>query len=480
MEYQEKGGSYILLDTRTRSELAVPIRVDDRVIGVINVEHPARDAFKREDEIALKGLAAQAAIAIQNARLYEQQRIVTDISRETARQLDLNAFLDTLFTKLVGIFAGRDIPISPSLATYDRASEQLTTYLSESYRNADICVPVRSLHDVGIIPWVAKTKQPYYAEVVSKDSHYLGLSADTRSEFAVPILFGEELLGVLDVESPVAYPFSPEDIQLLQTLADHIATTLNTIRQYIEIERTKDLMAARTAMAWIGMVSSVWRHSIGNQAVTVRDNVPLIRRELEKRTPNQAFVLERLDAITRSAEQILEKPITPPLSSQEGVTSVRTNEFVRKCTERLWYNEPYKLTHLQPLDLRLDESATIRVSEAWLRQAFEIVIDNALEAMLEMPDKQLVIGTREKARHAEIYVTDRGRGIPPDALENLFRKPIDKPQGAKGMGVGLLFVREIMQVYSGEINVGATGPEGTTMLLALPLESSSGIAERSS
>ena len=62
---------YLLYDSRTRSALAVPIKIGDEVIGVINIEHPNSKVFHEDDQRALEALAAQAAIAIQNARQYE-------------------------------------------------------------------------------------------------------------------------------------------------------------------------------------------------------------------------------------------------------------------------------------------------------------------------------------------------------------------------------------------------------------------------
>ena len=469
LEYQKKGGSYVLLDARTRSELSVPIGVGDRVIGVIDVQHPARDAFKREDETALRSLAAQAAIAIQNARLYEQQRIVADISRETARQLALDAFLDTLFAKLTDIFAGRDIPISPSLAVYDRASGQLTTYLSESMRRRGVSMPMRSLDDLGIIPWVAKTMQPYYAEVVSGDPHYLGLSADIRSEFAVPIIFGEELLGVLAVESPVSSPFSPEDIQLLQTLADQIATTLNTIHQYAELERTQQLMAARTSVAWIGMVGSIWRHTTDKHAITIREAADLVQRELSSPKPDIRAIKQWLETIERLANRIMEKPLTPPLSAEEGVSSITLNTFLRERRERMWASEPYKSCPVG-MKLSLSEHDSVRASIEWLRRALEIVIDNAINAMSEVPKPSLTISSRRNGNFAEIAVKDSGPGIPPAILDSLFEQPIEKPKGSKGLGLGLVLAQMIVQTYGGQIRIGDTGLRGTTMVISLPLE----------
>ncbi|MEA3335860.1 MAG: GAF domain-containing protein [Chloroflexota bacterium] len=66
----ENDPDYLKCHPATHSDLAVPIKIDGHVIGVINVEHPEKDAFDYSDKMALEALAAQAAVALDNARQY--------------------------------------------------------------------------------------------------------------------------------------------------------------------------------------------------------------------------------------------------------------------------------------------------------------------------------------------------------------------------------------------------------------------------
>jgi K+-sensing histidine kinase KdpD len=67
-----KDPDYLPIDRRTRSELVVPIKVGDEVVGVINVEHPEKNIFSEDDRQVLEMLASNASIAIQNARTFEE------------------------------------------------------------------------------------------------------------------------------------------------------------------------------------------------------------------------------------------------------------------------------------------------------------------------------------------------------------------------------------------------------------------------
>ena len=458
---------YIPHGSKTRSELAVPINLGEEVIGVINVEHPAPHAFDEDDLRDLTSLAAQAAIAIQNARLYERSQIVARISWEATQSLELDTFLNTLFASLKEIFARRQIPVCLSLMTYNKDKNILIPHPTSFYpeKKKVNAVPLNAR---GIMTLVARTREPYYAPDVSRDPHYLRLLPDTRSEIAVPILFGGELLGVLDLESPVLDAFTPQDQQLLKTLADQVAVMLQNVRQYEALKRAKSIIGARTALAWMGMTSSAWRHEIDKHAVTICDLCQLVHQEIQKPSPRLYYIQEKVQTIERLAKQIQEKPIVPPLSSEEGTKPVNLSDLVSERAKQLWQREPYKKVELY-LDLQMPDGVTVQVSPEWLRRAFDELVDNAVEAVRDRQVQKVTIGTRLARGGAEIWISDTGPGIPEDIRAKIGLETIEKPEDARGLGMGLLIAQTIVQTYGGEIRVENTGPEGTTMVIWLPV-----------
>ena len=100
----------------------------------------------------------------------------------------------------------------------------------------------------------------------------------------------------------------------------------------------------------------------------------------------------------------------------------------------------------------------------------DILIDNAVDSMVKLQDRRIKISSLQVNHRAEILISDTGRGIPADLQDRLFREPIAKPKGTKGLGMGLLFAHMIVQTYGGEIRLEKTGETGTTMVIALPLE----------
>ncbi len=117
----------------------------------------------------------------------------------------------------------------------------------------------------------------------------------------------------------------------------------------------------------------------------------------------------------------------------------------------------------------MPDEVTVQVSPEWLRRAFDQLVDNAVKAVRARQVQKVTIGTRLARGEAEIWISDTGPGIPEDIQAKIGLEAIEKAEGAKGLGMGLLIAQTIVQTYGGEIRVEDTGPEGTTMVIWLPV-----------
>jgi two-component system NtrC family sensor kinase len=217
------------------------------------------------------------------------------------------------------------------------------------------------------------------------------------------------------------------------------------------------------------MASSAWRHAVGNYATTIQDLVDLARRDMAAGAA-AGKIRSRLERVEDMANKIRATPITAPLHAEEGVRSVAVNELLRERIRQLWGREPYRNVQVV-FDARLEESTTVRASPDWLRRAFDILVENAVEAVAASATQQLTVVTKLTHGGVELSITDTGKGVQDEALQRLFRAPIPRPKGSKGLGVGLLMAHTIVQTYGGDIRLDSTGPSGTTMIIWLPAES---------
>lgn len=465
------------------SSIIFPLKFGDRKVGALFVNYRTPHRFTESEIATISLFADQAAVAIRSAQLFTGYKLqantltaLYETGRKVSATLDMEQILSQIMSqtwKLAGQYGE-----NPSLCTImlkeGRKLRFVATYPPEKLvhllQKVGPALDLENGHDgrIGISGRVAMTGRSVLTGDVGKHPDYIEIDPETRSELGVPIKFGDRIIGVINVEHPDEDAFDEQDRRALELLAAQAAIAIENARKYEELRHTKGLVGSRTALAWMGMISNTWRHAIEGHAVNILNSVHLLRRDLSIGADEEP-IEKRLCTIERLARKIQEKPITPPISSEEGVESVNVNNLLRERVRQLWHYPPHKAVTCQ-WDLAVDDQVTVRASPEWLRRALDILLDNAVETMEESPVKELVISTQEADGRMQVTISDTGPGIPPQVEEQLFHRPIGKPRGEKGLGMGLLMAQMIAQTYGGDIFIGRTGPDGTSMVLELPVE----------
>lgn len=232
---------YIQADPRVKSEIAVPIIREGQTIGVLNIEDDKPNAFGDSDLRLLTTLASQVAVALDNARLYEEakERInelqaLHDVGSTVSSTLKQEALLTQVCQILEETFNYYKIAI---LLTNPLTNE-LELVASHGYGQpgGNLGRRLRIGRD-GITGLVAATGQPLIVDDVTKDPHYICIDPQTRSEIAVPLTIKNRVIGVLNVESDMPGAFDRVDLRLLTTLANQVAVAVENARLYEETEQ---------------------------------------------------------------------------------------------------------------------------------------------------------------------------------------------------------------------------------------------------
>ncbi|HAW50178.1 TPA: hypothetical protein DCX16_04445 [bacterium] len=308
----------------------------------------------------------------------------------------------------------------------------------------------------GITGKVAEKKKPILVDDVTKDPVYIEVFHNMKSELAVPMMFQDELIGVLNVESPIISAFDKNDQRLLEALADQAAIAIQNAKQYQKLEDTKEQLAAANALAWLGIVGAIWKHDVIQKAYAIKMDVDTLKLDVTEKA-----ILEMLNRIDRGAELIMK--VAPDLPPEDVEELVSINDILDTAVKRCNLSKDIKF-HFQRLP---DGLTPIIASNAWLMVAFEYIITNALRAM--SGKGELAIVCRKETDRVLIEISDTGCGIPEDIKSQLFKKQVS---GAEGRGVGLLLTKTILLRYGGNIELKSTGPKGTTFTLWLPIKRS--------
>ncbi len=215
----------------TRSEAAVPLKVGERILGVVDVQSTRPYAFTEDKLRSLQILADQIAIAVVNTELFaetqehlSQHRLLHHITTTAASGTTLEEALENAVNGLQVTLGGDRVTIM--LANREKNLLEVKASMGYAEDIAKVQVPIGS----GITGWAAAHKRPLRIKDVSDDPRYIRISSNTRSELAIPLVYRNELLGVLNVESEQTDAYTENDEEMLGTLGGSLAAIIANAR----------------------------------------------------------------------------------------------------------------------------------------------------------------------------------------------------------------------------------------------------------
>ncbi|MEE8389798.1 MAG: GAF domain-containing protein, partial [Anaerolineae bacterium] len=227
-------------DSVIASVLGVPICWHEEFLGVLSVASDVLDAFSPDDVELLNLLANQAAIAIRNARLFDEARrraerltVVNRIAGAASDILHLDDLTEIVCQEIAAIFQADAFFI----ALYDKEANELDFLF---LMDEGVRVPIGRSPLRGLTALVVAGKKPLVIRNLEQEPDYrqvaISVGGDKRaaSWIGVPLLVGEQVIGVLNVQSYQPNAWGEEDELLLLTIADQVAMAIKSVRLYEE------------------------------------------------------------------------------------------------------------------------------------------------------------------------------------------------------------------------------------------------------
>ncbi|MCS7043322.1 MAG: GAF domain-containing protein [Bryobacteraceae bacterium] len=233
-----------------RSELAVPMVLHQKLVGVIDLQSTAPNAFTEQDRALLQLIASRVAAAVENARLYRRierqsrtQRTLAAMAQEFSSILKLDQLLEKIalsIKRLINYDAFMVLVVDEEAGVLRNLYSQRfdRTAASES-------LPLGK----GITGAAAQSRQPVLAPDTSADPRYVEWHPGIRSEVAVPLIVKDRVIGVMDLESRRLGYFNDDHVRMLSLIAPSVAISIENARLYEELaqrerEIQQDLQAA--------------------------------------------------------------------------------------------------------------------------------------------------------------------------------------------------------------------------------------------
>jgi len=232
-----KDPGYVAFDPWCRSEICVPIKVENHILGVLNVESVRLDAFSVDDESLLATIAGQLASAIQ--RLILNDKLENSLKETTRSNLELTRLYQASEAILMpgqpDLKNTSQVIVETILKEFGKTNCSLLLLGPAGILNVMAAGGINEkslfhgsldLNGKGLIYLAVRTGQVVNAPDVRKHPDYLDGWSEARSELVIPLKVGEKILGALDLQSADLDAFSQDDERLLSIFAQRAALIL--------------------------------------------------------------------------------------------------------------------------------------------------------------------------------------------------------------------------------------------------------------
>lgn len=465
---------YIELDPSVRSELAVPlIGENSTVLGVINVDNAAPDAFSAQHRKILILLAAEASRAINRIWLIGQLRLRAArlqalirtgrsiVSKRNTKEI-LNQItgqaLRIINTQVASLFLidtkTERLELKALAGPADFADYRESLALGESA----IGTAVRRRKTIEIAN-ISRTEEHHFVPIVQAEGLVSLLSC--------PLFAEDQAIGVLNVYTRRPHRFNNEEKRLLEALASLGGVAIQNARLYERIFATEDSLRKTQQLTTLGLLSAEIAHEIRNPLTVIRllfESLTLDFQPDDPRSKDVSIISEKLDHL----EGIVSRVLNFGKSNEE----LRARYPVNALIEDTLYLVRLKFRQLN-IDLQFEPCPSeplVEVHKGQLQQAILNLLLNAANAMPNGGEIRVRVDTTPPAAKAHctaIRISDTGEGIPPEIRDRIFESFLSGR--SQGTGLGLAIVKRILRSHGGDVAVESSSNAGTTLCLQLPL-----------
>jgi signal transduction histidine kinase len=466
------------------SFLGVPMLIGKRPVGMIALGKCQPGFYTKEHAHLAQAFAAQAAIAIENARLFEEEErrsaqlaAISEVARDITSLLDLDKLLHRVVESLVETFGY----YYANVLIVDEEAEEIVLTASAGQTGRAFEGFRLKIGEQGITGWVARSGEPLLVNDVDNEPRYQFVEelADTKSELAVPIKLKGKVIGVLDVQSNEAGAFDEMDLSTLVTLADQLAVAIENARLYESVqqeltkrkraeEKLKETLAElERSNRELEQFAYVASHDLQEPLRMVSSFTQLLARRYKDKLDADAneFITYAVDGANR-----MQKMISDLLTYSRVGT--RGKPFEPICCEAVL---DQAVTNLQ---VAIEESGavvthdplpTLMADGTQLVQLFQNLIGNAIKFRSDVPP-EIHIGVERTDSEWRFSVRDNGIGIDPQHHDRIFMifQRLHSREEYPGTGIGLAICKRIVERHGGRIWVESQPGKGATFYFTIP------------
>ncbi|MFM8368257.1 MAG: GAF domain-containing protein [Chloroflexota bacterium] len=452
---------------KTRSEMALPLIVGEDVIGALTVQSTEEAAFHEEDIDALQTMADQLAVAIQNSKLHRQEerrsrllKAANRVGKEVASILDLDQLLPqtvNIICESYGLYYAGVFLLDEKgefavlRAGYGRAGKAMQ---AEGHK---LRVGTGSMIGACVEMGEARIALDVGEERVHFKNPHL---PHTRSEMALPLIYGGKTLGAVTIQSSEERAFSDDDITTLLTMAEHLAVAINNARLIEELKEAHNEILRNKFVEALTTASTEAIHWIGNKTLPISLTVARLREEIADGKVDLESLKEDLDMISESAAQIIQvKEQLIGAVREMKPRPVLFADVLQTATMQRGIPQDVLKVDISP------EAAYVIADSTQLTRAVGNILQNAVEA--GATSVKVSVHPTEERGILEVDIEDDGAGMSEEMQRKVW-SPFFTTRGVAHHGLGLPAAMHVVSQSQGRIALVSNEGKGTTVAMFMP------------
>lgn len=453
------------------SWLGVPMIVGERVLGVVATYHPTREFVYGSDDLEiLRALANQAAVALNNARLLEETQRRTEqltITQEITSAIQLHDTLPAFLQSILELTLPRMEAEAGTIQLLDEPSLELAVRAAIGPISAEEFERIPVAH--GITGQAASKKRTIYEPDISKSDVYLPYLAGTRSELATPLMVGDEVIGVFNLEDPRPQAFDKQKRELFQLICAQVAIA---IQQKLRLEREQRRRTEAEKDAMLSKLTRDIAHHMKNKVGLVRlaalnlQNDPAITQFPERR--------KEVEKILRNAESAgkLARDLFEPFRETDP-EEVDVSWLLEEALNLVGEQDGVEIVDAVPPGLPkvlIERQGTVNV--------FQELVVNGLKAVRRREGLRRIeiSGGISVDQCVELRFSNTGPLLPEERWDAIFEQftTFDSDVDEESFGLGLWAARAFLRRQGGDIQVLESNDAKTTFIVRLPTSNQGG------
>jgi signal transduction histidine kinase len=466
---------YVSIRKEVRSEMAAPmVEGGGQILGVINVDSDRLGGFDQADLALLIRISEEATAVMQrlwqlrhlSGKARQLESLIT-IGQSLVSKLEQQELFDTITRD------ARIITNTRACAFYLYNAPRDTLSLISLTNAAALPLPAPELPVASCLLSAAlhTRRQIEFANIKSPEFlDLIDLPTDPalRSLLAAPVLYENEVIGVLAVFTDHVHRFNNDEKRLLAALASLGAVALQNSRLYSRVFQSEESLRKNEQLTTLGLLAAEIAHEIRNPLTVIKLLFGYLDLDFpvdDARRTDVRVISEKLDQLEAIVSRVLNFAKAPTsLHSRWGLADMVGDTIV---LIRL------KLAQSK-IHLRFEPPPRPLVVEVHKGQIQQVLLNLLINATQAMGDGGTIVirCTQEKRGESDfalIDIADTGRGIPEELRAHIFDSFLSGR--TDGTGLGLAIAKRIMLSHHGDITLLDSGPSGTTLRLALPLVS---------